>query len=94
MVDDIGLDQALANVIYFVILFIAIVGGLIFLKLKKRDWAFWWVSVTASIFAYLYFLGGYGGLDNMAQAIGTIGWPIINLAWLADLIRSEFEYRV
>ena len=93
MFDDIGLERALANVIYLVILFIAIVGGLIFWKFKKRGWAFWWLSVMASIFAYLYFLGGYGGLDNMAQAIGTIGWPIINLAWLADLVRGEWRAR-
>ena len=36
MFDDIGLERALANVIYLVILFIAIVGGLIFWKFKKR----------------------------------------------------------
>ena len=89
--DDIGLGQALANMLYSFILFIAIAGAGAFLMLKKKLFASWWVSVMANIFAYLYLLGGYGDLAYALQIVAMIAWPIINVAWLADLIRTYFK---
>jgi hypothetical protein len=69
--------------IYIVIFLIALIGAVIFWYNKKRLWAFWWVSVMANVFAYLYLLGGYGTLAYVMQFFSIFVWPVINLGWLA-----------
>ena len=86
MMDDIGLGRALANAAYLFLFSTALIGVLIFLKFGKRLFAFWWVSAMANIFAFLYLLGGYGDFVYMMQIVAMIAWPIINIAWLLDLI--------
>lgn len=86
--DDIGLGRALASVLYLFILFITITGAGLLIFLKKKKFAFWWVSVMANVFAFLYLLGGYGDFIYMMQIVAMIAWPIINIAWLLDLVRG------
>lgn len=93
MMDDIGLGQALANVVYLFLFFITIIGVLILLKLKKRLYAFWWMSVMANVFAFLYLLGGYGDFAYMMQIVAMIAWPIINIAWLLNLVRGGLKVK-
>ena len=81
-----GIGRILGIATYILISLFALIGGLIFWYKKKISWAFWWLSAMANIFAFLYLLGGYGDFVYMMQIVAMIAWPIINIAWLLDLI--------
>jgi hypothetical protein len=88
MMDDIGLGRALASVLYLFILFITITGAGLLIFLKKKKFAFWWVSVMANVFAFLHFLGDSSTVGWIIRVFSIIAWPIINIAWLLDLVRG------
>lgn len=83
-----GIGRILGIATYILIFLFALSGSLIFWYKKKRPWAFWWVSVMGNVFAFLYLLGGYGDFIYMMQIVAMIAWPIINIAWLMDLVRG------
>ena len=86
MMDDIGLGQALANMLYLFILFIAIAGAGAFLMIKKKSLAFWWVSVSANVFSFLFFLGDSTLIGWLIRIFSMVGWPVINLFWLGMIV--------
>lgn len=91
--DDIGLGGALAILVYLFILLITIVGVVVLFVIKKGKWAFWWVSVMFNVFFFLYFPGGNSDLRFSERIFVMIAWPVANLAWLLDLVRSEWRGR-
>ena len=86
-----GIGMVYGVITYALIFLFAIIGAFICWINKKRAFAFWWVSVMANFFAYLYLLGGYGDLAYAMQIVAMIAWPIINIAWFADLIRTYYK---
>lgn len=83
-----GIGRILGIATYILIFLFALSGSLIFWYKKKRPWAFWWVSVMVNIFAYLYFLGDSSLIGWIIRVYSIIAWPIINIAWLMDLVRG------
>lgn len=77
--------------IYATLFISAIIGGAVFWIHKKRGWAIWWASVMINIFAFMQLLGAYGNLAYAMQVFAMIVWPIVNIAWLINLICSELK---
>jgi len=80
------LAKLIVLAIYVCIFVVALIGVIVFWINKKRNWAFWWVSIMANIFAFLYLLGGYGNFIYVAQFFSIFIWPIINLFWLGMMV--------
>ena len=73
---SIGLGEAIANLIYWAILIIAVAGSAIFLAARKKFLALIWFSAFINLFYFLYFLGA----RNLSTfLINYIIWPILNI---------------
>ena len=81
------------NLIYVCILIIAISGYVLFVRIARRGFAFWWVSVMANVFAFLYLLGGYGDLAYAMQIVSIFIWPVLNVGGLILAIVQEQKGR-
>jgi hypothetical protein len=42
----------------------------------------------ANVFAFLHFLGDSSTVGWIIRVFSIIAWPIINIAWLLDLVRG------
>jgi len=89
MIDSIGLGEAIANLIYWAILIIAVIGGAIFLAARKKLLSLIWFSVFINLLSFSYFLGAR---NLLAFLINYIIWPIINILliiWYARAGRKK-----
>ncbi len=88
-----GVGRILGIATYVLMFIAALVGGLIFWSKENKKMAVWWVSVMANFIVFAYLLGRDGDLIYAAQIWTMIAWPIINIAWLLDMIRDYFKKR-
>lgn len=86
MLDDIGLGEAIANLIYLILIAIGMGGVWLFLKKKSIFGVLFWLSFILNILAYLYFMGSYGFYSKIIYLLINKYWPWINLALLILLI--------
>ena len=78
--------EFMALVSYVLIFLVAIIGAAIFIKTKKKSFAWWWVSAMANLFIFLFFLGAYTAFELDALFVSVYIWPLINIGWLGYLI--------
>jgi len=86
MLDDIGLGNTMANVIYFIIFIFGIFGTWFFLKRKNIFGVIFWISSVLNFFFYLYFMGNYRLYPRIFYPIVNNYWPLINLGLLILLV--------
>lgn len=86
MIDDIGLGEGLANIVYLLLIIILTTGLIIFLIKKKVRLALLWVSVIFNILTFLFFLGTQ---YILAINFATIIWPLINIYLIYCYIKSK-----
>ncbi len=79
MVDSIGLGQAIANVIYLVLLVVAVGGSLVALTFGRKFFAFLWISILFNILVFLVSLGMLGDTGVFLRIIAIIAWPFLNI---------------
>ena len=91
--DDIGLGKLLGSIFFYSFLFIAIIGFVLFYTERFKKIAFWWGSLMANIilFSYVSEISGYNDLMYYIQLFIVIAWPIINIAWMYDMMRGYFK---
>jgi hypothetical protein len=86
MLDDIGLGNTLANLIYVVILIFGILGAWFFVKRKIIEGVIFWISSILNFLFYLYLMGNYSLYPKLFYPIVNKYWPWINLVLLILLI--------
>jgi len=75
MLDDIGLGNVMANIIYLIVVAIGIIGLWFFIK-KKIIWGIiFWISLILNFFCYLYFIGNY-------RLYPKFFYQVINKYWI------------
>lgn len=74
---------------FFVI--ISLAGIIIFIIKKTILGAFFWLSLMANLFCYLFFMGYYHNYPYALFAVINLIWPVINLGLLLWLIISFFR---
>jgi hypothetical protein len=75
--DDIGLGEFLANIVFATLGVIALIGYSLFFYFNRKLAGFIWVSVMANIFSFLYFMGS---LQTVVIVFSMFVWPLINVA--------------
>ncbi|OGI29206.1 MAG: hypothetical protein A2288_00335 [Candidatus Moranbacteria bacterium RIFOXYA12_FULL_44_15] len=86
MLDSIGLGNAIANVVYLILLALGVGGAWILFK-KKIIWGmFFWASTALNFFAFLYFMGNYRLYPKITYILINKYWPWLNLLLLILLI--------
>lgn len=91
--DDIGLGNAIANLIYLIIIAFGISGLVVLLKKKFFRGAFFWSSSILNLFFYFYLMGNYRFYPKMLYPIVNKYWPILNFLWLIFLIRNYLSIK-
>lgn len=86
MIDSIGLGEAIANLIYFLILGIAVIGGGIFLLFRKKILALTWLSIFLNLFSILYFLGIRSPFIFL---LNFLIWPILSIILIVYCVRTS-----
>lgn len=81
-----GIAEIIGVAIYLAILFVAVFGSVLFVRAKQKLFAWWWVSVMANIFAFLYLMGAYSIPAYVMQAVSISIWPLVNIIWLGYLL--------
>jgi len=86
MLDDIGLGNIIADIIYLVVIAIGIIGVWFFVKKKTITGVIFWISLSLNFFCYLYFMGNYRIYPKFFYPIINNYWPWINIGLFILLI--------
>lgn len=87
--DDIGLGNAIANLIYGVLAMIGIVGLGLLLRKRFFSGAVLWTSFVINLLLYLYLMGNYRFYPSILYPVINEYWPILNFLWAIYLIRNH-----
>ena len=86
MIDSIGLGETIANLVYLLILFMAIIGSILFLIFRKKVIAIIWLSVFLNFLSFLYFLGT---IHYTFLNLTVFIWPILNILLIIYYIKTK-----
>lgn len=95
MVDDIGLGNVVANMIYLIISTVGIIGAWFFIKKKNKIGIIFWISLVLNFLSFLYFMGSYMFYPDYFNLIINNYWPWLNLGLfvllIIDFIKNKNE---
>jgi len=86
MFDSIGLGKVIAQIIYLLIILIAVAGSLTFLLKNKRKVSLIWLSVFLNLLSFLYFLGK---TNLILGVINIVVWPLLNIFLIYYYIKKK-----
>lgn len=86
MLDDIGLGNAIANIIYIMVFAAGIVGVWFFVNRKNKTGVIFWTSFTLNFFSYLYLMGNYIFYPKYLYPVVNKYWPLLNATLFILLI--------
>lgn len=93
MSDDIGMGNAIASLIYLLLIAVGVSGVVVLLKRKLILGAFFWASSITNFFLYVYFMGNYRFYSSILYSSVNVYWPSLNFFWLIFLMRNHLTLK-